>query len=49
MKEFVDFFINNKKYLIFIAHEDDMVVSGMFVYMIPKTPKPGRCPKHIAF
>ena len=39
----------HKEYKIFIASDNDVVVSAMFVYMIPKTPKPNRDAKYIAY
>ena len=49
IEEFMDFLNKHKEYKIFIASDDDVVVSAMFVYMIPKTPKPNRDAKYIAY
>ena len=46
---FIDFLKTTKQYLIFIADNDGVVVSAMFVYMIPKTPKPNRQANYIAY
>ena len=49
IKEFVDFLKTHKKYRIFVAEENSMVVSAMFVYLIPKLPKPNGNAKYIAY
>ena len=47
--EFVDFLKTHKEYRIFVAEENSMVVSAMFVYLIPKLPKPNGNAKYIAY
>ena len=47
--EFVDFIKEYREYKIFVAVNNDVVASSMFVYMIPKTPKPNRKQKYIAY
>lgn len=47
--EFMEFLDTHKEYKIFVAAEDDVVASAMFVYMIPKTPKPNGNAKYIAY
>ena len=39
----------HKEYKIFVASDNDVVVSSMFVYVIPKTPKPNRKQKYISY
>ena len=46
---FMDFLKTTKEYLIFVAEKNGVVVSAMFVYLIPKTPKPNRQSKFIAY
>ena len=48
-KEFVGFLQEHKEYLIFVAADGDIVASAMFVYMIPKVPKPNGKAKYIAY
>ena len=47
--EFVRFLQEHKEYPGFVAVEGNTVVSAMFVYMIPKVPKPNGKAKHIAY
>lgn len=49
VNEFINFLNEHKEYIIFVACENDVVVSAMFVYIIPKTPKPNRKLKYIAY
>lgn len=49
IKTFIEFIYNNPEYKIFVASEEDVVISAMFVYLIPKTPKPNRKQKYIAY
>ena len=48
-EEFVRFLQEHKEYLIFVAADGDIVASAMFVYMIPKVPKPNGKAKYIAY
>lgn len=47
--EFTRFLKNNKEYKIFVAENNDIVLSAMFIYMIPKLPKPNGSAKYIAY
>ena len=47
--EFIDFLATHKEYKIFVAYDGKIVASAMFVYLIPKTPKPNRNAKYIAY
>lgn len=49
IKEFVNFLKTHKEYRIFVAEENSIVVSAMFVYLIPKLPKPNGNAKYIAY
>lgn len=49
VKEFVDFLAKHTEYDIFVACDGDIVVSAMFVYRIPKIPKPNAKSKYIAY
>lgn len=49
IKQFVEFLKDDKEYRIFVACEKDIVVSAMFVYMVPKIPKPNSSAKYIAY
>lgn len=40
IEEFITFLNEHKDYKIFVADEDGAVVSAMFVYVVPKVPKP---------
>ena len=48
-EEFVRFLQEHKEYLIFVAADGNTVASAMFVYMIPKVPKPNGKAKYIAY
>lgn len=47
--EFVTFLKAHKEYEIIVAEENGVVVSAMFVYLIPKLPKPNGNAKYIAY
>lgn len=47
--EFEKFLDEHKEYRIFVAGDGEMIASAMFVYMIPKTPKPNRAGRYIAY
>lgn len=49
ISDFVDFLKSNKDYIIFVAEENDTVVSAMFIHMIPKIPKPNGQAEYIAY
>ncbi len=49
LNEFISFLNNNKEYRIVVAEENGIVVSAMFVYLIPKLPKPSGNAKYIAY
>ena len=49
IKEFIDFLSKNEGYKIFVACDGDTVASAMFVYLIPKIPKPNGKSKYIAY
>lgn len=49
MEEFVRFLREHKEYLMFVAADGNTVASAMFVYMIPKVPKPNGKAKCIAY
>ena len=49
VEEFVRFKKEHKEYLIFVAADGDTVASAMFVYLIPKVPKPNGKAKYIAY
>lgn len=49
IKEFVSFLRAHREYEIVVAEEKGMVVSAMFVYLIPKLPKPNGNAKYIAY
>lgn len=40
IRSFVDYLEKESGYKIFIAEEDNKVLAAMFVYMIPKIPRP---------
>ena len=48
-KEFMDFLSKHREYKIFVACNGDIIASAMFVYLIPKTPKPNGKSKYIAY
>ena len=49
IEEFVAFLKEHKEYEIIVAEENSIVVSAMFVYLIPKLPKPNGYAKYIAY
>ena len=49
ISEFVTFLKSNRDYKIFLAEDGGIVISVMFIYMIPKVPKPNRSDKYIAY
>lgn len=49
IQEFIDFLKEQKEYKIFVACEENVVASAMFVHMIPKVPKPNGNVKYIAY
>ena len=49
VEEFVAFMKAHQEYEIVVAEENSIVVSAMFVYLIPKLPKPNGNAKHIAY
>ncbi|MBO5177595.1 MAG: GNAT family N-acetyltransferase [Lachnospiraceae bacterium] len=48
-EEFVGFLQEHKEYLIFAASDGEIVASAMFVYRIPKVPKPNGKARYIAY
>ncbi len=49
IEEFVEFLNVHKEYQVFVACDNDVIISSMFVYVIPKTPKPNRKQKYISY
>lgn len=49
VKKFVTFLKTHKEYEIIVGEENGIVVSAMFVYLIPKLPKPNGNAKYIAY
>lgn len=49
IQEFVEFLNVHKEYQVFVACDNDVIISSMFVYVIPKTPKPNRRQKYISY
>lgn len=49
IEEFVAFLKEHKEYEIIVAEENSIVVSAMFVYLIPKLPKPNGNAEYIAY
>ena len=49
IEEFVEFLKGCSDYKIFVADEGDIIISAMFVYLIPKVPKPNGKAKYIAY
>lgn len=49
IKEFIGFLMERHNYEIFVAEENQQIVSAMFVCMIPKIPKPNGNAKYIAY
>ena len=48
-EEFVCFLKEHKEYLIFVAADGNTVASAMFVYLVPKVPKPNGKARYIAY
>ena len=49
LEEFIGFLNEHKEYKVFVASDNDVVISSMMVYVIPKTPKPNRNQKYISY
>ena len=49
IEEFVSFLCAHREYEIVVAEDNGIVVSAMFVYLIPKLPKPNGNAKYIAY
>lgn len=49
IEEFVSFLRAHREYEIVVAEDNGIVVSAMFVYLIPKLPKPNGNAKYIAY
>lgn len=49
IEKFMDFLTAHKGYNIWVAEAGGEIVSAMFVYMIPKIPKPNGKSKYIAY
>ena len=49
VKKFVQFLNNDTSYKIFVAVEDNVIVSSMFLCLIPKLPKPIQNSKYIGY
>lgn len=49
IEEFVSFLRTHREYDIVVAEDNGIVVSAMFVYLIPKPPKPNGNAKYIAY
>ncbi|MBQ6349789.1 MAG: GNAT family N-acetyltransferase [Methanobrevibacter sp.] len=49
LNKFISFLNNNKEYRIVVVEENGIVVSAMFIYLIPKLPKPNGNAKYIAY
>lgn len=47
--EFIDFLKTDHTYKIFVLEENDVIISAMFVSIIPKLPKPNGTTKYIAY
>lgn len=47
--EFTDFLKADKNYKTFVVEEDNVIISAMSVYLIPKLPKPNGNAKYIAY
>ena len=49
VEEFIAFLKEHKEYEIIVAEENSIIVSAMFVYLIPKLPKPNGNAEYIAY
>lgn len=49
LEEFIEFLNEHKEYKVFVASDNNVVISSMFVYVIPKTPKSNRKQKYISY
>lgn len=49
INEFITFVEEHREYKIFVAEQDGIILSAMFVYIIPKIPKPNGHAKYIAY
>lgn len=49
LSEFVRFLQEHREYKIFVAEDKDVLTCAMFVYLIPKTPRPNTTVKYIAY
>ncbi len=49
ISEFADFLKNHREYRVWAAEADGILVSAMFVYLVPKLPKPNGYSKYIAY
>ncbi len=49
INEFIVFLREHREYKIFTAEQAGIILSAMFVYIIPKTPKPNGHAKYIAY
>jgi ribosomal protein S18 acetylase RimI-like enzyme len=49
LSEFVAFLDSNNEYIIFVAEDQDVIISAMYLYIIPKLPKPNRNSESIAY
>lgn len=49
VKDFVSFLKEHTDYKIFVADDNGEILSAMFVYMVPKVPKPNGNSKYISY
>lgn len=49
LTEFISFLQEHKEYRIFAADDSGVVACAMFVYLVPKTPRPNKKAKYIAY
>lgn len=49
ISEFCSFLNKNNDYKIFVAEKDKIIVSAMFLYIVPKVPKPNGKAENIAY
>jgi GNAT superfamily N-acetyltransferase len=49
ISDFISFLETDNNYKIFVAEEKEIIVSAMYLCVIPKLPKPNRCSKSIAY